>query len=122
MEIGYFWDYVSMVHHRPFRPLPLLSNPHVQTVFASVFSWTSDQHAAVSRKIALADGDALALHDSCPLSWQPGEPIAVLVHGLGGCHRSGYMRRITNRLTAEGVRTLRLDLRGAGAGLTLARR
>lgn len=74
------------------------------------------------RVVTLADGDALAVHDSCPPAWRTGEPIALLVHGLGGCHRSGYMRRITNGLTVAGVRVFRLDLRGAGSGMKLARK
>ncbi len=111
-----------MPNHRSFRPLPFLDNPHVQTVLGNVLSWTRDRHAATVCRIELADGDALAVHDASPPGWQTGRPIAVLVHGLGGCHRSGYMRRIANRLTGVGVRVLRVDLRGAGAGLTLARK
>lgn len=111
-----------MANHRSFRPLPLLGNPHVQTVLSNLLSWTRDRHAATVRTVPLPDGDALAIHDSCPPSWQPGGPIAVLVHGLAGCHRSGYMRRIANRLTAAGIRVVRIDLRCAGAGMTLARR
>ncbi len=111
-----------MVNPRPFRPLPFLGNRHLQTVVANAFSWIRDHHPPTLRQIPLADGDALAAHDSCPPNWESGDAIAVLVHGLGGCHRSGYMRRITNRLTAAGMRAIRLDLRGAGAGLTLARR
>ena len=111
-----------MRNHRSFRPLPFLDNPHVQTVLGNVLTWTRDRHVAALRKVELADGDVLAVHDACPPSWRTGRPIAVLVHGLGGCHRSGYMRRIANRLTAADVRAVRLDLRGAGAGLTLARK
>jgi len=109
-------------NHRPFRPLPLLGNPHVQTVLGNLLSWTRDNHAAAVRTIALSDGDALAIHDACPPHWQTDHAIAVLVHGLAGCHRSAYMRRIANRLTAAGVRVVRVDLRGAGAGVKLARR
>ena len=111
-----------MANHRAFRPLPLLSNPHLQTVLGNLLSWTRDRHAATMRTVPLPDGDALAIHDSAPASWQSGGPIAVLVHGLAGCHRSGYMRRIANRLTVNGVRVVRLDLRGAGAGMKLARK
>jgi predicted alpha/beta-fold hydrolase len=72
--------------------------------------------------IALTDGDRLAVHDSVPASWQPGNGVAVLVHGLSGCHQSGYMRRLTRLLVLRNVRVLRLDLRGVGAGAALARR
>ncbi len=46
----------------------------------------------------------------------------MLVHGLGGCHRSAYMARMANRLGDLGWRVFRMDLRGAGAGIRLARR
>jgi predicted alpha/beta-fold hydrolase len=102
--------------------VPLLAHPHVQTVLGNVLSWTRDRHVSVQRTVPLADGDALAVHDSIPPEWRSGQHIAVLVHGLGGCHRSAYLRRVANRLTTHGVRVVRLDLRGAGAGMTLARR
>lgn len=111
-----------MANQRTFRPLPLLGNPHVQTVLGNLLSWTADRHAAKVWTVALSDGDALAVHDSRPPEWRAGGKIAALVHGLAGCHRSGYMRRIANRLTAAGVRVVRIDLRGAGAGATLARK
>jgi hypothetical protein len=51
-----------------------------------------------------------------------GEPIALLLHGLTGCHASTHIRRLAALLLQRGVRTFRIDLRGAGAGLSLARR
>jgi uncharacterized protein len=48
--------------------------------------------------------------------------VAVLVHGLGGCHQSGYMLRLGRALCRRGMRVLRMDLRGVGAGETLAKR
>jgi predicted alpha/beta-fold hydrolase len=61
------------------------------------------------------------MHDTTPPAWQPGAPIAMLVHGLGGSHRSGAIVRLARLLIRRGVRTVRLDLRGAGAGFRLAR-
>jgi len=105
-----------------FRPLPLLSNPHVQTVLGNLLRWTRDRHPATLRAVALPDGDALALHDATPPGWQAGQPIVLLLHGLGGCHQSSYLVRMANRLAGQGLRAVRLDLRGAGAGARLARR
>jgi predicted alpha/beta-fold hydrolase len=45
-----------------------------------------------------------------------------LLHGLGGSAVSVHMQRLGSMLLALGVRVLRLDMRGAGAGLPLARR
>src|SRR5262249_51864446 len=70
----------------------------------------------------LDDGDELVVHDSTPESWRPGNPIVVLVHGLGGCHDSGHLRRFAHLLAPRGVRSVRVDLRGTGEGLPLARK
>jgi predicted alpha/beta-fold hydrolase len=41
-------------------------------------------------------------------------PLAVLVHGLTGCHESGYMVQTVRYLTGLGYPVLRLNMRGAG--------
>jgi predicted alpha/beta-fold hydrolase len=72
--------------------------------------------------VPLADGDALAAHETTPPGWTAEVPTVLLVHGLGGCHRSAIMQRLTNEFTQRGLRVVRVDLRGAGAGAHLARR
>ncbi len=105
-----------------FRPLPLLGNAHVQTVLGALLPGPEVAPAARERHIPLPDGDRLVVHDSQPSGWCDGAPIAMLVHGLGGSHRSGYMQRLADILWRRGHRVLRLDLRGCGRGLALARR
>src|SRR5436853_322217 len=95
-----------------FRPLPLLRNPHVQTVLGNLWQGPIPAFPSRARKLLLPDGDCLVLHDSLPTGWRPGIPTALLVHGLGGSHRSGYMLRMTARLWARGLRVVRVDLRG----------
>lgn len=75
----------------------------------------------MQRRVALPDGDQLVVHDDAPADWPPHGRAALLVHGLAGSHQSPYMQRIAARLLDHGVRVFRLDLRGAGAGLGLAR-
>ena len=103
-----------------FRPLPFLSNPHVQTILGNLLSGVPRRLRSERRIVALPDGDRLALHETP--SREVAAPIVLLVHGLGGCHRSPYMQRTAARLSALGWRVLRMDLRGAGAGMRLARR
>src|SRR6516164_8830687 len=105
-----------------FRPLPLLKNAHVQTLLANLLKGPAFRWPTEERQVRLDDGDQLLLHDSVPEGWQPGGRIALLVHGLGGTHRSGYMNRVARRLLARGLRVVRMDLRGCGRGMTLARR
>lgn len=99
-----------------FRPLPFLANPHLQTILG--FLWKARPFKAPTelRYCQLPDGDELALHDSVPPNWRPGGPIALMIHGMGGDHRSSYLQRLAAILYPQGIRVVRIDLRGTGAG------
>ncbi len=105
-----------------FRPLPFLGNPHVQTLVGNLFKGSPRRLAAREHHVALADGDRLAVFDSVPAGWRPGMPMVLVVHGLGGSHRSGYAQRLAGLLHRHGLRMVRMDLRGAGKGAALARK
>lgn len=105
-----------------FRPLPFLRNPHVQTLLGVLVPGPECPRPNQRRILRLPDGDALVLHNNTPLGWKPGHPLALLVHGLSGSHRSPHIRRLAALLLARRVRVVRMDLRGAGAGVSLARR
>ena len=83
-----------------FRPLPLLSNPHLQTVLGVYWKGQAFPHHTVRRRVRLPDGDRLVLHDTAPAGWRPTDPVALLVHGLGGSHRSGAIVRTARLLLA----------------------
>ncbi|MDA7979026.1 MAG: alpha/beta fold hydrolase [Pirellulales bacterium] len=103
-----------------FRTPWLLRNQHVQTILSA---WLpSGRHVLPTQlhEVSLSDGDQLALHDDAPSGWKQGDAAALLIHGLAGCHGSPYMIRLARKLAERGVRCLRLDLRGAGAGALLA--
>lgn len=105
-----------------FRPLPFLSNPHVQTVIGHFAGWAPNRLPAQTSLVPLPDGDAVALHETAPKEWTPGGDCALLVHGLGGDHKSKYLIRVARRLMAEGVRVYRMDMRGAGASAPHSRK
>jgi predicted alpha/beta-fold hydrolase len=104
-----------------FQPHPLLRTGHFQTL-AGVY-WPRPRLVETARlhTVTLPDGDRIILHDDCPAAWQAGDRTALLIHGLTGDHTSGYMVRVASKLNACGVRSFRMDLRGCGAGLGLAR-
>jgi uncharacterized protein len=104
-----------------FRPLPLLSNPHVQTLLGHWLRGRQKFGATTEHTVRLPDGDALVLHDAVPQNWQVGGPIVVLVHGLTGSHASAQIVRPGSALFNAGMRVIRLDLRGAGKSLPLSR-
>ncbi|HEV3262582.1 MAG TPA: alpha/beta fold hydrolase [Gemmataceae bacterium] len=105
-----------------FRPLPLLGNAHLQTLLGTWLKGPAFRFASCERHALMDDGDRLVLHDSVPELWRKGGRIAVLVHGLGGSHQSGHLQRMAGLLLPRGLRVVRLDLRGCGRGMTLARR
>jgi predicted alpha/beta-fold hydrolase len=109
----------------PFRtdfiPHLLLRGGHAQTLAGILVRSGDFVETATRREVLLDDGDRIVLHDDCPADWTAGGPTALLIHGLAGCHASPYMQRIARKLNARGVRSCRMDLRGCGAGLELAR-
>jgi len=105
----------------PFQPPAWLRNGHAQTM-AGVFPSAVKRHVvAVPHHIALPDGDALVLHDDLPANWELGDRVLLLIHGLAGSHASACVRRIAHKACNAGIRALRLDLRGCGAGANHAR-
>ncbi len=72
-------------------------------------------------KSRLPDGDRLVVFDSIPRVWKAPRPAAVLVHGLAGNSEAPYVVRLARRLLKNGIRVIRVNLRGAGAGFGLAR-
>ena len=110
-----------------FDPSWPMRNGHVQTL-AGVFLFRKKSNPRIltttirtTGEVSLDDGDRLVFHDDCPAGWQPGDRVALMLHGLAGSHNSPYMRRISHQLNHRDVRTIRLDWRGCGAGISLAR-
>ncbi len=104
-----------------FRPHPLLRTGHLQTLAGVFLPQRGIEENARQHRVLFDDGDQSALHDDAPASWRPGDRTALLIHGLAGSHASPYMQRIARKLNDRGIRTFRMDLRGCGAALGLAR-
>jgi predicted alpha/beta-fold hydrolase len=105
----------------PFVAAWWLRGGHRQTLLGFWFGRNGVDVAGRKHCIPLGDDDRLIVHDSQPDSWQPGDRVAVLCHGLAGSHASGYLRRIACRLLLRGVRVVRVDWRGCGAGVGLSK-
>lgn len=93
---------------KPFRPAWWLPGGHLQTIVPNVFRL---RRAPMLRRqqITLPDGDFLML-DWGP---DPGGPIVVLLHGLGGNSRSVYARVLMRALHAHGFWACTMHFRGA---------
>lgn len=103
-----------------FRPAIGLRSGHRQTAFGAFFPSAPRLRRTVQHHVRLPDHDTIVLHDDRPHGWRRGDHVILLLHGLGGCHRSGYMMRIAAKLNHRGARTFRMDHRGCGAGASLA--
>ncbi len=113
-----------MVHRREqwaFPVHPLIANGHAQTILGIHWPRPAQPYQARQHKIQVDDGDQLVIHEDCAAEATDSSPIVLLVHGLGGCHLSTYMCRMVERLVARGYRVFRKDMRGCGAGESLAR-
>ncbi len=105
-----------------FKPLPFLSGGHRQTLAAFLFKGKRQPYQAIQHTFDLDEVDRTILHDDCPNGWTNTGPVALMLHGLAGCHRSDYMVRIANKLNQQGVRTFRMDHRDCGAARGLSQR
>ena len=94
-----------------FRPAWWLRNPHAQTFSGRYLR----RRAAVPLercRIGTPDGDFLDL-DYAPKP-APGAPIVVLLHGLEGSTRRGYMSEMFHHLFVRGLRGVGMNFRGCG--------
>ena len=99
----------------PFSPHPLFRGGHLQTLAGFYWPTRQPKYQATPHLLDVPGGDKIALHDDQPPNWQATDRVALLLHGLAGCHGSGYMWRLANRLCAGGIRCLRMDRRATGA-------
>jgi len=106
----------------PFRPHPLVRGGDWQTIAPVLFRGDERLPVKAQHPVELEDGDRIVLVESCPESWQTGDPVVMMLHGLAGCHQSNYMIRAAAKMHDRGWRTFRLDHRGVGAAQGLADR
>lgn len=106
-----------------FRPRPPWWGGDLQTLrntFALRFGLLDTDMPGVRLELPTRDnsGDRLiaVLNEG-----REGRPLAVLAHGLTGCHFSSYMVGTARYLNALGYPVLRLNLRGAGPSAALCR-
>ena len=109
------------VTYLDFKPRRFLSCRHRQTILAALFGGTKSLPETVQHKIELPDGDSLFVYDDSPASAAPDLPT-LLVHGLGGSHASSYLTRLAKRLRQNNQRVFRMDMRGCGLGIPVAKR
>lgn len=95
-----------------FRPAWWLPGPHAQTLWAALLRRRVDSgwQDCKRERLTTPDGDFLDLdwHESVAR----GEPLVLLLHGLSGSSRSGYIVGLQQSLAAYGFRSAALNFRG----------
>lgn len=109
-----------MSQELPFEPFPFVSDPHHQTIIGSFFNILFEP-LSERKLVHLPDGDTLSLEITTPKSWRERDLTVLMVHGLCGSHKSPYLVRLTKRLESQGIRVVRINMRGCGSGKGLAR-
>ena len=105
----------------PFRRNAFFPSALLQTVAPLFLRGQSSCYSAVKHVVPLFDGDRLVIHDDKPKKWITGDRIAILLHGLAGCHGSPYVVRLSDKLRRHGIRTIRADMRGFGDSALISR-
>ncbi len=118
-------DSLLLSDHLPAPPPPLSRQrlpwwgPDLQTLRDTIRPQRLPEDLASSITIDLGGGEALLARYDCP----PGPRLVglvVVVPGLGGCSEGRGLRRLADHLVSTGFAVLRLNMRGGGAGRSLA--
>ncbi|MGE3319299.1 MAG: YheT family hydrolase [Candidatus Berkiella sp.] len=112
---------LSKLDLAPFKALPLLNSGQRQTIAALYWPDIPNLDDSTSHIVPLPDGDKLVVIENRPATWQRGDRIVLMLHGLTGSARSKYLLRIADKLTKAGYLVMRMNLRGCGQGVGLAR-
>ncbi len=100
----------------------MMAGPLLQTVMAVYLPSRAPLTGGREFEVDLADGDKLLVVEDKHHSWQTHERVLVLCHGLSGCAESKYMIRLSRKFVNEGYCVLRVNLRGCGKGVHLAKK
>lgn len=105
----------------PFRPHLLVRGGHLQTIIGYYLSNPKTINHTKLHHVPLPDGDTLVICENRP-SRKSGYPaVVVFMHGLGGHANSPYMLRLAEMFRHRGWITFRMNHRGCGEGVGLAR-
>jgi predicted alpha/beta-fold hydrolase len=102
----------------PFRAPRWLSSGHVQTLGAALPLFAAANDLVEERLWFEVDGGAV--HARAWWHEGPARPTALVLHGVAGTSEAKSVVRGGRALYTAGINVVRLDLRGAGAGVARA--
>lgn len=102
---------------RPFRPYPLTSGGHRQTLLGDWIRKPLRWSPPTEDLIVSVDDEVRILTRA---SWQPGRrearPALILIHGMGGSSERGYLFSTGLMAWRYGWHVIRMNMRGCGEG------
>lgn len=101
-------------------PLPGLNNGVLQTILGSQLSGDTSIGERIFHKIPL-DHKNILLGLELP-SKNPDAPLLLLLHGMGGCSESAYIRRLARKMESRGFCVFMMNQSGSGPGMGLSSR
>ncbi len=105
----------------PFNPYPLLKGGHRQTISGYYLPSPKNLRGTNVHHIKVSGGDKLALCENLPNRKSTFRRAILFMHGLGGNADASYMLRIAQLFQNRGWITFRMNHRGCGEGVGLAR-
>lgn len=98
----------------PFQPAWWLPGPHAQTLGARLLRARAPGPPLVRRRLELPDGDFVDLDFT---AFPPRAPLVLVLHGLEGSARSGYMREMYRALGRRDIQAVGLNFRSCSGEL-----
>lgn len=94
-----------------FQPAFGISNPHLQTIYSSLFRKFPKMVFEIEN-FSLSDGDFLQAYWYRTNKRQTNTPTCILFHGLAGSYESPYIKGAMLELTKAGFNTVLMHFRG----------
>ncbi|MEQ1530345.1 MAG: hydrolase [Methylococcales bacterium] len=97
-----------MTNKSSFKPAWWLKNSHLQTIAPTFIRQPTNPAQYFRERLTTPDGDFIDI-DFCGAG---AEPIIILLHGLTGSSKSGYIKGLQQVLQRQGFRSAVLNFRG----------
>ena len=91
-----------------FKPAWWLNNAHLQTLYPALMRTTPPPPGLRRERLITPDNDFIDI-DWCG---EGDQPLIILLHGLTGSSRSGYIKGLQRTLLTQGFRSVALNFRG----------